>query len=212
MPDTNHELLDIYDDNLKWLGTKPRSQVHRDGDWHRVFHCWVIYTDSHEDQFVLMQRRGYDKAIYPGYLDVSAAGHLLAGETPSDGIRELEEELGIVVDFEALIPLGKRMTAYRYEDMIEREVAEVFFYIHAQPLDAYQWQREEVAGLVAVPVVDALALFAGQIDAIDVQAVGFDTTTLHITRDDFIPMLDRYVYKVFVLARRCLSGEDHLVI
>lgn len=212
MPDVSTELLDIYDENLAWIGTKPRRDVHRDGDWHRVFHCWVIRRDANGSGHIIMQRRGYDKASYPGYLDVSSAGHLLAGETAADGVRELEEEIGLQVAFDRLIPVGKRVTAYRFNDMIEREVADIFFCEHQQPLHAYQWQQEEVAGVVSVPIDSALDLFSRKVASIQVDAVGLQAATIPVTLQDFIPSLDQYVYKVYILAKRFLNGDEHLLV
>src|SRR5690606_22698009 len=70
------ELFDIYDDNMNFLGVKPRSQVHRDGDWHRSFHCWVIYRDASGEDYMLVQRRAPDTDTYPDYFDLSVGGHL----------------------------------------------------------------------------------------------------------------------------------------
>ena len=37
------ELLDIYDEENISLGKqKMKNEVHRDGDWHRALHLWVI--------------------------------------------------------------------------------------------------------------------------------------------------------------------------
>jgi isopentenyldiphosphate isomerase len=212
MPDTSTELLDIYDDNLVWVGVKPRREVHRDGDWHRTFHCWVIRRDEDGSGHIIMQRRSESKATYPGYLDVSSAGHLLAGETAADGVRELEEELGLQVGFERLVPVGRRMTAYRFNDMIEREVADVFFCLHQQPLDAYQWQQEEVTGVASIPIDSALDLFSRKVASIQVDAVGLQAAAIPVTLQDFIPSLDQYVYKVYILAKRFLNGDEHLLV
>jgi isopentenyldiphosphate isomerase len=103
------EILDIYDDQMRHIGTKERGAVHRDGDWHKVFQCWVVYRDADGRDYLVVQRRGPDKDIYPNYLDISAAGHYQAGETIRDGIREVQEELGIQVSFDDLIPLGVRI-------------------------------------------------------------------------------------------------------
>ena len=83
------EILDVFDERGRHLGTKRRADVHRDGDWHLAFHLWVVAPAG-----VLLQRRARGKSSWPGFLDASAAGHLLAGEAIRDGLREADEELG----------------------------------------------------------------------------------------------------------------------
>ncbi len=206
------EILDIYDENLTWLGTKERGAVHRDGDWHRVFQCWVIYRDAEGRDWLVMQQRGAGKDFYPNLLNVSAAGHYAAGETIRDGVREIEEELGICVSFDDLIPLGRRVGIARQGDLVDHEIADVFFYICDKPLREYNYQREEVDGLAAFDVDDALAMYAGERESIEAQAVGFGQDEITITPADFVPTIDNCIYKILVLAKRCLNGEKHLVI
>ena len=91
------ELLDVVDEHGRRLGVKRRGDVHRDGDWHLAFHLWVVRPDG-----VLLQRRAATKASWPGRLDATAAGHLLAGEAVRDGLREAEEELGVAYAFDDL--------------------------------------------------------------------------------------------------------------
>lgn len=206
------EILDIYDENLTWLGTKDRGDVHRDGDWHQVFHCWVIYRDGAGCDFVTMQRRSPEVVTFPNLLYVSAAGHYAAGETMRDGVREMREELGIEVTFEDLIPVGRRVGVARHGSIIDHEIADVFFYICDKPLSEYHYQPEEVSGLVALNVDDGLALFSGERDSIQAEAVGYGQAMVALSRADFVPTPDDYVYKVLVLAKRCLNGEKHLVV
>lgn len=204
------EILDIYDDQLNWLGTKERDAVHRDGDWHRVFHCWVAYRDAQGCDYLVVQRRGADKATFPNRLDITAAGHYQAGESIRDGVREVREELGIDVDFEQLIPLGVHIGIGRYNGLIDREFADVFMYIHDRDIADYAYQVDEVAGLVALPVDDGLSLLAGERDTLTARAVGVQQGDITVRPDDFIPNVDAYTYKILILARRALNGERHL--
>jgi hypothetical protein len=104
------------------------------------------------------------------------------------------------------------MTAYRFNDMIEREVADVFFCLHQQPLAAYQWQQEEVTGVASIPIDSALDLFSRKVASIQVDAVGLQAAAIPVTLQDFIPSLDQYVYKVYILAKRFLNGDEHLLV
>lgn len=206
------EILDIYDENVNWLGTKAREAVHRDGDWHRVFQCWVIYRDMEGCDHIVVQRRGAQKDFFPNLLDVSAAGHYAAGETMQDGVREIREELGLDAAFDDLIPLGRRVSVNRLGDLLDYEFADVFFYRCDRPLHEYRYQREEVDGLAVFDIDDGLAMYAGECESIQAQAVGFGQDVMTITRADFVPTNDAYLYKILVLAKRCLNGEKHLVI
>ncbi len=204
------ELLDIYDDNMNHLGTKSRAEVHRDGDWHKVFRCWVIYRDELGEDWIVLQKRAPDKDTFPNYLDISAAGHYAAGETIQEAMRELNEELGLYPHLDELIPLGIRIGVTKYKTLIDRQFSDVYFYICDQPLAAYDYQKEEVSGLVALNVNQGLRLFLGEIDHINVPAVGYDTNIIQLTLDDFIPVVDHYIEKIFLLAKRCLDGETLL--
>jgi isopentenyldiphosphate isomerase len=204
------EILDIYDDQLNKLGTKERGAVHRDGDWHRVFHCWVAYRGADGCDYLVVQRRGADKDMFPNFLDITAAGHYQAGETIRDGIREVHEELGIDVDFDDLIPVGIRISMARFNGLIDHEFADVFLYIHDRDIATYNFQVEEVAGLVALGIDDALSLFSGDVSSITARAVGTQNGNIELTRKDFIPNIDVYDYKMLILAKRALNGEKHL--
>jgi isopentenyldiphosphate isomerase len=210
--DNMTEILDIYDENRTHLGVKDRDAVHRDGDWHCTFHCWVIYRGGDGIDYILMQKRGPDKELFPNMLDITAAGHYEAGETVIDGVREIKEELGVDVRFDALIPVGSRLGVARYNGLIDREFNDVFFLVSDAPLSAYHIQQEEVSGLVRIAIDDGLALFAGERDSISGEAVGLGAAVVDMRLEDFIVSQDRYTYRAMVLAKRCLNGEKHLVI
>lgn len=95
------ELFDLLDKHGHKTGeTKPRRLVHRDGDWHRSAHIWIINNRGE----ILLQRRSATKESHPNMLDISCAGHLAAGEDSLTGaMRELKEELNLDVEAGELI-------------------------------------------------------------------------------------------------------------
>ena len=48
--------------------TKPRGSVHRDGDWHRSVHVWLV---DREKQLVALQKRSPKKVLRPARACVS---------------------------------------------------------------------------------------------------------------------------------------------
>eukprot|EP00171_Calliarthron_tuberculosum_P016953 IDg16953t1 len=91
----SEEMFDLLNEDGSPNGVaKARSQVHRDGDLHRSTHIWVIARTSPPQ--LLLQKRAADKDTFPGLWDVSAAGHIAAGDQSLDSAqRELLEELGL---------------------------------------------------------------------------------------------------------------------
>ena len=163
MPDD--ELFDIYDEDLHPIGTATRSETHANGYWHRSFHCWLARREG-DRRYVWFQLRQLVKDTNPGCFDITVAGHLTAGETVRDAIRELEEEIGVTADFAELIPLGQ----VREEDegivngkpFVDREVSDVFALIRNVPLTTLRLQPDEVAGVYEADIEELLALFEGE--------------------------------------------------
>lgn len=206
------EQFDVYDEALRHIGVKSRETVHRDGDWHQVFHCWVIGRERAGGEFVILQIRSDDKDMYPGKVDISAAGHLEAGESAADGVREIEEELGLRVKFENLVPLGRRLGISRYRDMVDCQICHVFLYECSQPLADYNFRKEEITGLLKLPLDTGLSLLSGEVDNVMVEAVGLGADGVTIGAEDFIPSVDHYALKTLILAKRYFAGEKHLYI
>jgi len=155
-------MLDIFDEQMRPLGSAPRGRVHREGLWHQTFHCWILRRDA-TGSYLVFQRRGPQKDLFPNLLDVSAAGHLEAGESLADGVREIAEELGLVVAFERLLPLGIRRSDGRFGGLIDREFCYTFLLAHDAPLEDYRPRLDELDALVQIEVAAAARLFGGDI-------------------------------------------------
>lgn len=91
------ELFDLVREDGSPTGhVMERCMVHKRGELHRTVHIWVVNKKTDSSVDVLLQRRSQAKDAYPGCYDVSAAGHMLAGEEfEAAASRELFEELGI---------------------------------------------------------------------------------------------------------------------
>ena len=113
---------------------------------------------------MLFQRRSRTTDTWPGALDVAVGGHVRAGETLTETVREAEEEIGLVVGLPDLVRLGRRFA--QSASGCDREVQEVFGVRSDLPLDAYRLHAKEVESAVIVPLDAALAVFAGEIGAV----------------------------------------------
>lgn len=205
----NDELLDIYDADMNLLGTATKSQVHKEGLWHKVFRCWIVS----EDGYVWLQLRGADKQIYPNLLDVSCAKHILAGETPkSGGLRELEEELGLHLKEKHLV---KMFTQQLVGDtpFHNREFCPTYLYRTQAKLYDLKLQEDEVDGVFEADIQDLLDLFLNETESISIRGIkrqvsGYKDETKNVTKKDFCPYGDKFYQKEFSLLQRFIDNQS----
>lgn len=212
------ELIDICDENRRPLGHAMKALAHRTGLWHEAIHCWFIRRDGSRT-YLLFQKRGGDKTLFPDYLDITAAGHYQAGEVIRDGVREILEELGHAVAFEDLIPLGIKIDLGKTDTILNHEFCHVFLYETHLKVPEFTLNPEEVEGLVEIDVQDGLALFSGQVDQVTASGTAWDRTAqiwkpveMLVGTGQFIPRIDPYYYKMFINAERYVAGYRHLAI
>lgn len=125
--------------------TKPKADAHRDGDWHRAAHVWIITPDRR----VLLQKRALAKENHPGVWDVSAAGHVSAGENAIEAaVRETEEELGLGIGPGELEPIGITRESHTLNNgtYLDNEIHEIFVVERDIDLTSLRFQPGEVDG------------------------------------------------------------------
>lgn len=198
------ELIDIYDSEMNLLGTAMKSQAHREGLWHKAFHCWIVDGDK-----VWLQLRGKDKNLYPGLLDISAAGHLGTGETAKQaGIREIEEELGLTVQEEDFTKLFTYRLVEDTADMCVREFCPTYVLKSLWKLSDTVMQPEEVDGVFEAKISDLIELFGG--DATTIKIKGFlrggkSSVERSVKVEDFVPHGQNYYLKIFTTLDRLID-------
>ena len=94
------ELFDVLTKEGEKTGVvRERGVAHRDGSPHATSHIWVVRENGQGGHDILLQKRSACKDSYPGCYDISAAGHVAAGDGYLEtAVRELWEELGIEAD------------------------------------------------------------------------------------------------------------------
>lgn len=195
------EYIDVFDEDMNLIGCQERNEVHKNGFWHQTFHCWIVQKEA-EKNYVIFQIRQNSKKIFPGLYDVSCGGHLLEGESPQDGIREIEEELGIKVNYNELIYIGMCKTENKGEDYIDREFTHVYLYLTDRNLDAFHIDTDEVSGLIRVPIDKILDLFYGKILSVKIDGFkySYDNELVKIggdaLRSEFVPISNEYCLNI----------------
>jgi isopentenyldiphosphate isomerase len=128
-----------------------KTEAHKYGWWHNTIHLW-LYTEKSE---ILLQQRSHKKPIYPLLWDVSAAGHIDAGESFVDAaIRETKEELGLGLNKNDLKKIGvhKHLSTYSNGTVKDNEFHQV--YIAQLKVDITQLtpQEDEVEAIKLVSI------------------------------------------------------------
>lgn len=150
------EYLDYYDENDNYLGFKSREDVHKEGLWHKTVHCWLYDLEG----YVYFQIRKDTGTFY-----TTASGHVLKGETVKEAFkREIFEEIGIDIDSSdaTLVNIVTwKMEKLKKDGTFIKDRAKANVYIDLYEDEEYNFNfdKEEVLGLVRVPVRDVLDLF-----------------------------------------------------
>ena len=144
------EYFDILDEKGNKTGKiKLRNEVHRDGDWHKAVHIWIINNNGD----VLLQRRCATKDSNPNMLDISSAGHLSAGDDSLNGaLRELKEELNLELKPEDLLFIKTLKRSINYTDtFINNEFDDLYIVRTDKKIEDMKFQEEEISEIMYVP-------------------------------------------------------------
>lgn len=157
------EYLDIYDENQNHIGKELRDVVHRDALWHKTVHCWLYDKDGN----IFFQIRKDEGTLY-----TTASGHIKAGETVEKGFaREIKEEIGIDIDYNnvTLVDIVKFTLDRPNKDgsmFRDRAFANVNVCIYDNDYSDFNFDPEEVLGVVKVKAEETIKLFEGTLDKI----------------------------------------------
>lgn len=198
--------------------SKPRADVHRDGDWHRSLHVWVAGIDRDAGPFLLFQQRSTAKDTWGGKLDATVGGHFGSGEGVPEALREVREELGIDPEPAALRPLGVRVCANEAQPgILDRELQQILLLRDDRPLAGYRPNPAEVAALVRFRLPALLDFLSGSDPGSylvgDLRRPGAtEVVAASFGRHAFIPNIDNYFYRVAIAADAALRGERHVAV
>lgn len=140
------EIIDILSSSGELTGkTCLKSEAHLNGLFHQTIHVW-LYTD---DKKVLLQKRASVKKVFPNLWDVSAAGHIGAGERIEvAAIREVQEEIGITIKETDLQKIGFRKDEIVHPNgILDNEFKHIFLCKLNKSIEQLTMQPEEVDDL-----------------------------------------------------------------
>ncbi|MFT3775737.1 MAG: NUDIX domain-containing protein [Minicystis sp.] len=205
------ELFDLYDREGNPLGrSKPRRDVHRDGDWHRSIHIWVWAVVDGAPSLVL-QRRSAGKDTHPRKLDIAVTGHVRAGESIEETLREAEEEIGLRVGPQDLVRLGLRRRVDRTRPgVIDNELQEIFAAVAPVAITDLRPSPAELEAIVAVPLTEGERVFRDGGEAKGVRLVREGEAARlveeRIDGGELVPAPDGYYAKAFASVAVMIGG------
>lgn len=146
------EMIDILNEDGSPTGNQAsKKEVHQKGLWHRSAHIWFLNNQGE----ILLQKRAAHIESNPDMYDISAAGHLSAGDTPIQGaLREVEEELGIKLDEKDLVKIGEvRQTGIKNEGTyINKEYNDVYVVHTNLTIENFTIQESEVGHIKYIKI------------------------------------------------------------
>lgn len=217
-PDPKHEQFDVLTPEGEPTGTvKARAAVHRDGDWHRSFHCWVAWVDDDGRAQILFQQRSPTKDTVPNHLDVAVGGHYRSGETLDEVIRESDEELGLPMQLTDLIPIGVRRAVGHGPGWTDREIQDVYVHRLTTDVTALRPAPDEITALYVLAADDLVRLFQGEQDCVPAtrlpvhpdRSLGAHEQVM-VSCTAFVPVTDDYWRIGATITVRALAGERDL--
>ena len=203
-------MLDYCDAQGGWLGSASRKAVHAGGLWHRTLHLWLATPD--DGGSLLYQLRADTTANWPGKLDVTVAGHLLAGEGYREAMRESKEEIGIAVPVDAVVFFGERRE--EHPDPAggwNRELQGVHMALLDPAWGDFDAVDGEAAGLFRISHADAVRLHGGAVSHIACEGLVASAGRVlpcrrEVTVSDFVPR-PGYYPRLHAVAARLARGE-----
>lgn len=147
------ELFDIRTPDGEKTGVvRERGVVHRDGSLHGTAHIWIVRENEQSGYDVLLQKRSMKKDSYPGCYDISAAGHMAAGDDYLEtAVRELYEELGVEASVSALEFVSFRTGYFEGEfdgkPFRDHEISALYVYRKPVEIENLKLQEDEVESM-----------------------------------------------------------------
>ena len=176
------EILDTYDEYMKYIKSEDIDTVHSLGLWHKTVHCWLYDNLGN----IYFQIRKSSQKLY-----TTASGHVQAGETIKQAFaREVKEELGVKVNLDdaSLVEINAwRMDKIKNgKPFIDRAFAHVYLNKINTDLNSFNIGLDEVSGVVKINAIECLKLLNYEIDSLNAIKITDQCEDIKITVADFL--------------------------
>lgn len=191
---------------------KSREQAYQDGDWISTFNLWIVTRTP--EPAVIYQQRSPNSTWAPSLLDVTAGGHLQAGEKLTDGLREVDEELGKHYEPKDVVYLGRKLyVGFNTNGTSHNNVVHVYMVEDNAPPLTYRLEEAEVYAICVCPVRELLAAHRDPSYSFEVKALTATGKEIDISvgKASFPENWDDYHHKIAILVDRYFKGEKDLI-
>ena len=142
------EYIDTYNEKHEFIDRFEKGKAHRLGLWHDTFGV-LIFNPRTKKVFFQLKNHLHNNVCLSDLLEITAGGHLQAGEKIEDGIREVYEETGLEISFKSLIKCYTRNC-----DIDNGMVIREFQHYYILPLDIdindLRMDNDEVIGFIEI--------------------------------------------------------------
>ena len=207
------EYLDYFDADYNYIGKAERNEIYNKGLWYHTFDCLIVNNGK-----LIIQLRSKFKKRSPNLLDISAGGHIQAGESVIDGgIREIKEELGLNVIESDLKYLGYYKIASD-KNKVSRQFCHTYIMNNKVSVSDYKLQCEEVGGIFELDIEEGRKLFLNKVEEIEIcgylinEKNIFLPETRKVKINDFKQRTPNYWLKVFNCVEDFIKGRECIYI
>ena len=133
------EYFDVLNERGEYTGkVESRDKCHKEGLWHKAVAIFIINSKKQ----VLLQKRSPLKKLWPNTWDITAGGHVLAGEFGFEAVkREVKEELGVELNKENITFIGSSISSNVKGDIVNNHFNE--YYIVNEDIDETKLKLQE---------------------------------------------------------------------